>query len=339
MRPSHGVIPPRGTRVWAYIGVNSFGGPAGQIAVMHRELVERRRWVSEAPVPARPELLHAPARARRPSSSPPTSAGSCTAPRRRDRRAACSSSPASSRCWSCPSAYALSRRRSPGSTGCCSASRPRSSPSSSRRSSGSAGAPCAARALQAIAARVVPRDRRSSRCRSRSSSSPPASIGWLVGRRRPSWFPLGGHRRTPRRGRPAGAAARRRGHHPRRDPERDAGARSSRWCSGWCPSPACPSRSGAENVFTQEAMLFSKSAVVTFGGAYAVLGYIAQQAVNRYGWISAARHDHRPRAGRDHARPADHGRAVRRIPRGLQQPRRPAAPGRRRPSARSSPCG
>jgi chromate transporter len=33
--------------VWAYIGLNSFGGPAGQIAVMHRVLVETRRWVSE----------------------------------------------------------------------------------------------------------------------------------------------------------------------------------------------------------------------------------------------------------------------------------------------------
>jgi chromate transporter len=42
---------------------------------------------------------------------------------------------------------------------------------------------------------------------------------------------------------------------------------------------------GATNVFTQEAVLFSKSAVVTFGGAYAVLAYIAQQAVDTYGWL------------------------------------------------------
>jgi chromate transporter len=34
-------------RVWAYIGLNSFGGPAGQIAVMHRVLVEEKRWVGE----------------------------------------------------------------------------------------------------------------------------------------------------------------------------------------------------------------------------------------------------------------------------------------------------
>ena len=35
------------TRVWARIGFLSFGGPAGQIALMHKELVEERRWVGE----------------------------------------------------------------------------------------------------------------------------------------------------------------------------------------------------------------------------------------------------------------------------------------------------
>ncbi|SEP90624.1 chromate transporter [Solimonas aquatica] len=42
---------------------------------------------------------------------------------------------------------------------------------------------------------------------------------------------------------------------------------------------------GAQQVFTQEALFFSKMAVVTFGGAYAVLAYVAQQAVERYGWL------------------------------------------------------
>lgn len=36
------------TRVWVKVGMMSFGGPAGQIAVMHRELVETRRWISDA---------------------------------------------------------------------------------------------------------------------------------------------------------------------------------------------------------------------------------------------------------------------------------------------------
>ncbi len=34
-------------RFWLKLGWISFGGPAGQIAIMHRELVERRRWISE----------------------------------------------------------------------------------------------------------------------------------------------------------------------------------------------------------------------------------------------------------------------------------------------------
>jgi chromate transporter len=40
-------------RFWCKLGWISFGGPAGQITIMHRELVESRRWVSE------PSFLHA----------------------------------------------------------------------------------------------------------------------------------------------------------------------------------------------------------------------------------------------------------------------------------------
>ncbi|PBC10966.1 chromate transporter [Mesorhizobium sp. WSM3859] len=35
------------TRLWARIGLLSFGGPAGQIALMHKELVQERRWIGE----------------------------------------------------------------------------------------------------------------------------------------------------------------------------------------------------------------------------------------------------------------------------------------------------
>ncbi|MCA2011320.1 chromate efflux transporter [Cereibacter sphaeroides] len=35
-------------KVWARIGLLSFGGPAGQIALMHRELVDQRQWIDEA---------------------------------------------------------------------------------------------------------------------------------------------------------------------------------------------------------------------------------------------------------------------------------------------------
>ncbi len=42
---------------------------------------------------------------------------------------------------------------------------------------------------------------------------------------------------------------------------------------------------GEGNVFTQIAVFFSKMAMVTFGGAYAVLAYVAQQAVDHYHWL------------------------------------------------------
>jgi len=42
---------------------------------------------------------------------------------------------------------------------------------------------------------------------------------------------------------------------------------------------------GWDSIFVQIGILFSKAAVVTFGGAYAVLGYISQQAVSHYNWL------------------------------------------------------
>ncbi|MDD1531133.1 chromate transporter [Bradyrhizobium sp. WBOS7] len=42
---------------------------------------------------------------------------------------------------------------------------------------------------------------------------------------------------------------------------------------------------GHDNVFSQIALFFSKMALVTFGGAYAVLAYVAQQAVEHYHWL------------------------------------------------------
>ncbi|MBW4976412.1 chromate efflux transporter [Roseovarius mucosus] len=43
---------------------------------------------------------------------------------------------------------------------------------------------------------------------------------------------------------------------------------------------------GPENVFSQIAGFFSVMAMVTFGGAYAVLAYVAQEAVQNYGWLA-----------------------------------------------------
>ena len=46
---------------------------------------------------------------------------------------------------------------------------------------------------------------------------------------------------------------------------------------------------GPGNIFTRLSVFFSQMAVVTFGGAYAVLAYMAQQAVETYHWLSPAR--------------------------------------------------
>jgi chromate transporter len=45
---------------------------------------------------------------------------------------------------------------------------------------------------------------------------------------------------------------------------------------------------GKDHVLTDVGEFFSKMAVVTFGGAYAVLTYVAQQAVEHYGWVTPA---------------------------------------------------
>jgi len=46
--PAHGVSFGEAFRVWLRVAALSFGGPAGQIAVMHRILVEEKRWISES---------------------------------------------------------------------------------------------------------------------------------------------------------------------------------------------------------------------------------------------------------------------------------------------------
>ncbi|WP_114944620.1 chromate efflux transporter [Microvirga calopogonii] len=47
VKASHGVSLAEAFRVWARVAMLSFGGPAGQIAVMHRIIVEEKRWIGE----------------------------------------------------------------------------------------------------------------------------------------------------------------------------------------------------------------------------------------------------------------------------------------------------
>src|SRR5262252_4688261 len=71
---------------------------------------------------------------------------------------------------------------------------------------------------------------------------------------------------------------------------------------------------GLAHTFSEIGGFFSKMAVVTFGGAYAVLAYMAQQAVEHYGWLRPGEMlDGLGMA--DDAMTADHGCAVCRVPR------------------------
>jgi chromate transporter len=60
------------------------------------------------------------------------------------------------------------------------------------------------------------------------------------------------------------------------------------WLALWLlPLLALTWALGGEHVLSQIGWFFSKLAVVTFGGAYAVLSYMAQDAVSAYGWLTA----------------------------------------------------
>jgi chromate transporter len=279
---THGVRFGEAVRVWAQIGVNSFGGPAGQIAVMHRELVERRRWVSER------RFLHA--------------------------LNYCMVLPG-------PEAQQLATYIGwlmHGVRGGAVAGVLFVLPGFVAMLALSAGyavfghvtwvagllfgiqAAVVAIVAQAVI-RIGRRTLRSAALRVVAAASfvaifalavpfpvivvVAAAFGWLAGSRRPGWFPQAGHGKE---GEDADAVA------LLDDDERvsPATGRRALRAAGVClllwlaPVAVLLVALGTANVFSQEAFLFSKTAVVTFGGAYAVLGYVAQQAVDRYAWIA-----------------------------------------------------
>ena len=115
-----------------------------------------------------------------------------------------------------------------------------------------------------------------------------AAIGYIGGRLNPAIFAGGGHgeaEATEDDVIDAAAAA------GRLDHTKPSMARAARVLLGcltlWLgPVAVLIAWLGLNNVFTQESLFFSKMAVVTFGGAYAVLAYVAQQAVSTYGWLA-----------------------------------------------------
>jgi chromate transporter len=58
-------------------------------------------------------------------------------------------------------------------------------------------------------------------------------------------------------------------------------------CAWWAPVALAVLVLGPDNILVSIGLFFSKLAVVSFGGAYAVLAYMAQQAVETHHWMSA----------------------------------------------------
>ena len=66
-------------------------------------------------------------------------------------------------------------------------------------------------------------------------------------------------------------------------------SRCAAWLTIWLAPPAlCLAMLGADHVLTRIGWFFSKAACVTFGGAYAVLPYVAQKAVKTEAWLKPA---------------------------------------------------
>lgn len=281
-KSTHGVGLSEAARVWGYVGLNSFGGPAGQIALMHRELVERRRWISEQ------RFLHA-----------------------------------LNYCMVLPGPEAqqlatyvgwlMHGRRGgliagvlfilPGFLVMLALSLLYALYGSVDWVSGLLfGLQAAVVVLVAEAfVRISKRTLRSATLKILAAASfvaitffhvpfpviviLSALIGWSAGRRQPDEFPGGSHGRvnsdggevllmddaviTPR---------------ARRQALRAASVCAALWL---VPVALIVLALGSANVFAQQAILFSQSAIFTFGGAYAVLAYIAQEAVFRYEWITS----------------------------------------------------
>ncbi|MDA1063714.1 MAG: chromate efflux transporter [Proteobacteria bacterium] len=104
-------------------------------------------------------------------------------------------------------------------------------------------------------------------------------LGFAASRLRPQWLPASANVAT---------ASDAPGHAlPQTQPSLARAIRVSAVCLAlWLlPIAGLAAWLGTNHVFVQEGIFFSKMAVVTFGGAYAVLAYMAQQAVETYGWL------------------------------------------------------
>jgi chromate transporter len=113
-----------------------------------------------------------------------------------------------------------------------------------------------------------------------------AAIGWIGGRVRPAWFPASSGHGAAAGGTVIGDADVSPAH--TRPSLRRAltviGVSLVLW---WTPVVFAGAVQGWDGTLAQEGVFFSKAAMVTFGGAYAVLPYVGRYAVEYFGWLSA----------------------------------------------------
>lgn len=280
--PGQGIGLREATRVWAGIGLNSFGGPAGQIAVMHREVVERRRWVSEQrflhalnycmilPGPEAQQLATYIGWLMHGVPGGLIAGGLFVLPGFLTMLVLAGSYALyGTVAWVAGLLFGIQAAVVAIVTEAVLRIGRRTLRSAALRI-------VAALSFVAIFFLAVPFP---------AIVVVAAGFGWVAGRARPGWFPT----------RAAGAAGTRAEpahllpddeHVPPRTAWRARRAAAVCLALWLVPVGALTVFLGAGSIFSQEAQLFSKSAVITFGGAYAVLGYIAQQAVGHYAWIT-----------------------------------------------------
>ncbi|GAA1868845.1 chromate efflux transporter [Asanoa iriomotensis] len=113
-----------------------------------------------------------------------------------------------------------------------------------------------------------------------------ALAGWLVHRRRPHQV-AGRPAHTTEASGPEPLISDDALHHEHPSTRRTAVIASVGLLLWFVPVAIVAGLFGTGSVFTEQAVFFSGAAVVTFGGAYAVLSYVAQRAVEHYAWLSA----------------------------------------------------
>ncbi|MEU4427185.1 chromate efflux transporter [Actinoplanes sp. NPDC024001] len=112
-----------------------------------------------------------------------------------------------------------------------------------------------------------------------------ALAGWALHRWRPQSITSGGHGGGS--GGPEPLISDDALHHDRPSARRTMKILMVGLVAWFVPVALVAALTGVGSVYTQQGLFFSGTAVVTFGGAYAVLAFVAQRAVEHYAWLSA----------------------------------------------------